>query len=201
MIFIFILSLSSPSLSTYYKNLFTVSFFNYSWTDTSARQTFFWRSESFETEMELNEIFLGSRFPAAHLQRTHHSKIYQAYQNYSPVKRRALLWCTQTIAFLLLQYLHRVSETVLNIFVVCPAILLIHTYVYYMLVCHITSTHGEEEEKRRTSYWRFCCNCDFWEVRIKYLGAVGFNCYNGISCDTMCRFKSRVLDDSFGVFI
>ena len=28
-------SLSSPSLSTYYKNLFTASFFNYSWTDTS----------------------------------------------------------------------------------------------------------------------------------------------------------------------
>lgn len=84
-----------------------------------------------------------------------------AYQNYSPVKRRVALWCTQTLAFLFAAvFANNPSRTILNIFVVCPLILLIHTYVYYMLVCPCLQTRTvAEEEKRKTSVWRICCDC------------------------------------------
>ena len=83
------------------------------------------------------------------------------YQNFSPVKRRIALWCTQTLAFLFAAvFASSPSKTILNIFVVCPAILFINTYIYYMLVCPCLQTRSvEQEEKRRKSIWRHCCCC------------------------------------------
>ena len=77
-----------------------------------------------------------------------------SYQHFNPSKRRIVLWCTQTLAFLFACALvNHPLKTVLNIFVVSPLLLITNTYVYYMFVCPCTQTRNlEDETKRRNSH-------------------------------------------------
>jgi hypothetical protein len=83
-------------------------------------------------------------------------------QRFNPQKRRICLWCTQTLAFFFACTFYSFPQyrLMLNIFVGTPILLILNSYIYYMLVCPCLQTNStHDEEARRRSVIRYLCYC------------------------------------------
>ena len=157
--------------------------------------------------MELNEIFLGSRFLAAYFQRTHHSSKFSGRRIsklFAHQATRSTMVHTDDCVFICCSICTESSEDCIEYICGLPGYTIdTHLCILYVGVSMLANTHSERGRETENELLEILLQllAVVREVRIKYLGAVRFCMANGISCDTMCRFKSRVLDDSFGVFI